>query len=173
MPLLDRLQAAGVAVHWNSPRSPADFDPDSPGWLFDCRGLGARSDWKALRGVRGEVVRIHAPGVSLTRPTRLLHPRYPLYIAPKPGDVFVIGATEIESDDLSPASVRSTLELLSAAYTVHTRLRRSAHPRDPGAVPAGAAPTTCRRCAGSVRGDCRSMACIATASSSRRRSSMP
>ena len=69
--------------------------------------------------MRGEVVRIHAPGVSLTRPTRLLHPRYPLYIAPKPGDVFVIGATEIESDDLSPASVRSTLELLSAAYTVH------------------------------------------------------
>jgi glycine oxidase len=34
--------------------------------------------------------------------------------------VFVIGATEIESDDLSPPSVRSTLELLSAAYSVHT-----------------------------------------------------
>jgi glycine oxidase len=33
--------------------------------------------------------------------------------------VFVIGATEIETEDLSPASVRSTLELLSAAYTVH------------------------------------------------------
>ena len=32
----------------------------------------------------------------------------------------MIGATEIESDDLSPASVRSTLELLSAAYAVHT-----------------------------------------------------
>jgi glycine oxidase len=31
----------------------------------------------------------------------------------------VIGATEIETEDLSPASVRSTLELLSAAYTVH------------------------------------------------------
>jgi glycine oxidase len=31
----------------------------------------------------------------------------------------VIGATEIESDDLSPASVRSALELLSAAYAVH------------------------------------------------------
>jgi glycine oxidase len=34
--------------------------------------------------------------------------------------VFVIGATEIESDDLSPPSVRSTLELLSAAYSVHS-----------------------------------------------------
>ena len=33
--------------------------------------------------------------------------------------MFVIGATEIETDDLSPASVRSVLELLSAAYAVH------------------------------------------------------
>ncbi|MFN4104345.1 MAG: FAD-dependent oxidoreductase, partial [Tepidimonas sp.] len=72
-----------------------------------------------LRGVRGEVARLHAPDVTLQRPTRLLHPRYPIYIAPKPGHLFVIGATQIESDDLSPASVRSTLELLSAAYAVH------------------------------------------------------
>jgi glycine oxidase len=116
--LLHRLQMLGVALHWRSPRSPADV-ADHGGWLFDCRGLGARSEWQALRGVRGEVIRVHAPEVTLTRPTRLLHPRYPLYIAPKPGGVFVIGATEIESDDASPASVRSTLELLSAAYTVH------------------------------------------------------
>lgn len=116
--LLHRLQALGVALHWNSPRSPADLDAHD-GWLFDCRGLGARIEWQALRGVRGEVIRVHAPEVTLARPTRLLHPRYPLYIAPKPDGVFVIGATEIESDDLSPASVRSTLELLSAAYTVH------------------------------------------------------
>lgn len=116
--LLQRLQTLGVAVHWNSPRAPADFS-DHTGWLFDCRGLGARHDWPTLRGVRGEVIRVHAPEVTLTRPTRLLHPRYPLYIAPKPEGVYVIGATEIESDDLSPASVRSTLELLSAAYTVH------------------------------------------------------
>lgn len=116
--LLQHLQALGVALHWRSPRSPADF-ADHRGWLFDCRGLGARAEWQALRGVRGEVIRVHAPEVTLARPTRLLHPRYPLYIAPKPGGVFVIGATEIESDDASPASVRSTLELLSAAYTVH------------------------------------------------------
>jgi glycine oxidase len=69
--------------------------------------------------VRGEVIRLHAPDVALTRPVRLIHPRYPIYIAPKPGQVFVVGATEIETDDLSPASVRSTLELLSAAYSVH------------------------------------------------------
>ena len=122
--LLATLQASpGVKLHWQSPRTPEDFSPGTPGqpdWVIDCRGLGAKPQWNALRGVRGEVVRVHAPEVALQRPTRLVHPRYPLYIAPKPGSVFVIGATEIESDDMSPASVRSTLELLSAAYAVHS-----------------------------------------------------
>ena len=119
--LLGALQAQpGVQLHWNDPRSPGDFAPADYERVIDCRGLGARAQWPGLRGVRGEVVRVHAPEVTLQRPTRLVHPRYPLYIAPKPGNVFVIGATEIESDDMSPASVRSTLELLSAAYAVHT-----------------------------------------------------
>jgi glycine oxidase len=86
--------------------------------VLDCRGLGAQPQWNALRGVRGEVVHLHAPQVRLTRPTRLIHPRYPIYIAPKENGIFKIGATEIESDDLSPMSVRSALELLSAAYSV-------------------------------------------------------
>ncbi|NUZ04764.1 FAD-dependent oxidoreductase [Piscinibacter koreensis] len=117
--LLARMAGLGVRVHWNRACAPDDVDVGTAGWLFDCRGLGARPEWPALRGVRGEVARVHAPEVRLSRPTRLLHPRYPLYIAPKPDGLFVIGATEIESDDLSPASVRSTLELLSAAYSVH------------------------------------------------------
>jgi len=122
--LLATLQASPrVTLHWQSPRAPSDFSPGAtgqPDWLIDCRGLGAKPQWNVLRGVRGEVIRVHAPEVSLKRPTRLVHPRYPLYIAPKPGKLFVIGATEIESDDMSPASVRSTLELLSAAYAVHS-----------------------------------------------------
>ena len=122
--LLDSLQTQKVGLHWNTPKAPEDFTPGTtgrqPDWVFDCRGLGARQEWKALRGVRGEVIRLHAPEVTLQRPTRLIHPRYPIYIAPKPDHVFVIGATEIETEDLSPASVRSTLELLSAAYTVHS-----------------------------------------------------
>ncbi|KAF1046955.1 FAD-dependent oxidoreductase [Xylophilus sp.] len=118
--LLVTLRRLGVALHWNSPRTPEDFAADAPGWLIDCRGLGARGAWKDLRGVRGEVARVHAPEVTLQRPTRLVHPRYPIYIAPKEDHLFVIGATEIESDDLSPPSVRSTLELLSAAYAVHS-----------------------------------------------------
>src|SRR6218665_3299629 len=72
-----------------------------------------------LRGVRGEGAGGHAPDVTPQRPTRLVHPRYPIYIAPKQDHLFVIGATEIESDELAPVSVRSTLELLSAAYAVH------------------------------------------------------
>jgi glycine oxidase len=122
--LLATLEASpNVQLHWQSPRAPSDFSPGAPGQpdrVIDCRGLGAKPQWSALRGVRGEVIRVHAPEVALQRPTRLVHPRYPLYIVPKPGDVFVIGATEIESDDMSPASVRSTLELLSAAYAVHS-----------------------------------------------------
>ena len=124
--LTDSLAALGVTVEWNRPltlEQAQDIQAAQGGWVLDCRGLGARGEWQApaqnLRGVRGEVARIHAPDVTLQRPTRLLHPRYPIYIAPKEDHLFVIGATEIESDDMSPASVRSTLELLSAAYAVH------------------------------------------------------
>jgi hypothetical protein len=84
-----------------------------------------------------------------------VHPRYPLYIAPKPGHgVFVIGATEIESEDMSPASVRSTLELLSAAYAVHSgfaeaRIRGDRHAVPPHAArqPAGHPPAAAARAA--------------------------
>lgn len=119
--MLHQLQRLQVKLNWDSPRSINDFSPGNPGqpdWVFDCRGLGARAQWPAVRGVRGEIITLQAPEVKLTRPTRLIHPRYPIYIAPKGGDIFVLGATEIESDDLSPVSVRSTLELLSAAYSV-------------------------------------------------------
>ncbi|KZN49041.1 FAD-dependent oxidoreductase [Pseudoalteromonas luteoviolacea] len=89
-------------------------------WIIDCRGVGAKQDKPGLRGVRGEVARIFAPEVNLQRPVRLMHPRYPIYIAPKPNHQYVIGATEIESQDANDITVRSTLELLSAAYTVHS-----------------------------------------------------
>ena len=89
-------------------------------WVLDCRGLGARPDLPDLRGVRGELVYVHAPEVHLRRPVRLVHPRYPIYIVPRANDKYLIGATAIESEDRSDIAVRSMLELLSAAYTVHT-----------------------------------------------------
>lgn len=117
-----RALAAGLAqrkvdTHWNSAVEGTAY-PDAR-VVIDCRGLGGKPVWPTLRGIRGEVARVHAPGISLTRPVRLLHPRYPIYIAPKQDDVYVIGATEIEGEDMSPVSVRSALELLSAAFSVH------------------------------------------------------
>lgn len=89
-------------------------------WVIDTRGLGAQQDLNTLRGVRGELIVVRAPEVHLTRPVRMLHPRYRLYVVPRPNNIYLIGATAIESQDLSPISVRSTLELLSAAYALHT-----------------------------------------------------
>ncbi|QWE01414.1 FAD-dependent oxidoreductase [Polynucleobacter sp. JS-Mosq-20-D10] len=127
--LLVELTLMKVPCHWNQAADSELLRTKENGydWVIDCRGLGAKVSWgdagrssKDLRGVRGEVIRLHAPEVKLRRPTRLIHPRYPIYIAPKEDDVYVVGATEIESEDLSPMSVRSALELLSAVYTVHS-----------------------------------------------------
>ena len=89
-------------------------------WVFDARGLGAQDEVENLRGVRGEVFWLEAPEVKITRPTRMLHPRYKIYIVPRPNNRYIIGATEIESEDKSPMSVRSSLELLSAVYSMHS-----------------------------------------------------
>ncbi|MBS1174453.1 MAG: thiO [Burkholderiaceae bacterium] len=86
--------------------------------VFDCRGLGAKDALPTLRGVRGEVLRIHCPQVQLTRVVRLIHPRYQLYIAPRANHEFVIGATSIESESMNGISVRSSMELMSALVTV-------------------------------------------------------
>lgn len=87
--------------------------------VFDCRGLGAQSVFPDLRALRGELIWVHAPEVKLQRPIRLLHPRYSLYLVPRPGNIYLIGASEIEAKDFSPISVRTTLELLTAVYYLH------------------------------------------------------
>lgn len=87
-------------------------------WVLDCRGLGAKPRHPSLRGVRGEVLHVQTDEVTLQRPVRLMHPRYQLYIVPKPDQRFVIGATQIESEDRSPMSLQSSLELGSALYTL-------------------------------------------------------
>ena len=84
--------------------------------VFDVRGVGARPQLP-MRGVRGEIFLLHAPEVSLSRPLRLMHPRHSVYIVPRPDRYFVVGASEIESEDRSNVSLRSTLELLSAAHS--------------------------------------------------------
>ncbi|SFN42217.1 glycine oxidase [Roseovarius lutimaris] len=92
--------------------------PTAPN-VIDCRGLAARDALKDLRGVKGEMVILRAPDLTLSRPVRLLHPRFPLYIVPRGDGVFMLGATQIESGERGRASVRSVMELLSAAYALH------------------------------------------------------
>lgn len=94
-------------------------DGDVVGQVIDCRGLAARDELSALRGVKGEMVILRAPDFALDRPLRLLHPRFPLYIVPRGDGVFMLGATQIESGDRSRATVRSVVELLNAAYALH------------------------------------------------------
>lgn len=86
---------------------------------LDCRGLGAKTELQQLYAVRGECVWLHAPNVLLNRPIRLMHPRYPLYVVPRPNNVYIVGASEIVADDHSPISVRTLLELLTAVYSIH------------------------------------------------------
>ncbi|TIQ00357.1 MAG: glycine oxidase ThiO [Mesorhizobium sp.] len=84
---------------------------------IDCMGM-ASSD-ERLRGVRGEMLILRTPDISLSRPVRLLHPRFPLYLAPRANHHFMVGATMVESLSTGPVTVRSMMELLNAAYSVH------------------------------------------------------
>jgi glycine oxidase len=85
----------------------------------DARGVGSKPGLPTLRGVRGEVLRVHCPEVQLQRPVRLMHPRYQLYVAPRPDGHYVVGATELESEDDGPVTLRSVLELASALHSLH------------------------------------------------------
>ncbi len=86
--------------------------------VIDCRGYGARNEEPELRGVKGEILIVRNEEFALSRPVRLMHPRYPLYIAPRADSVFMIGATMIEGAD-EHVSVRSGMELMSALYSLH------------------------------------------------------
>jgi glycine oxidase len=109
-----RLADAGGTIQFNSDVNPDDID----GIVIDCRGLFARDTQPELRGVKGEMVIVETSEIEFTRPVRLIHPRWPLYIIPRADHQFMIGATSIEAEDRG-VSVRSALELLSAAYAVH------------------------------------------------------
>jgi glycine oxidase len=110
------LVEAEVECHWETFVEDGAL-PDA-GFVVDCRGMGAKRDWAKLRGVRGEIVRLHAPEIELRHMLRLLHPRHPVYVVPRPEGRLVVGATCIESEDRSPVSVRGVLELLSSAYSL-------------------------------------------------------
>jgi len=108
------IRAAGGAIEFGSNVAPEELD----GTVIDCRGLAARGPGQELRGVKGEIILIETKEVELSRPVRLVHPRFPLYVISRGQGRFMLGATSIESEDRG-ISVRSALELLGAAYSVH------------------------------------------------------
>src|SRR6201995_1888496 len=108
------IAQAGGRIEFGSDADASDLD----GIVIDCRGLAARDTQSELRGVKGEMIVVESSEVELSRPVRLIHPRFPLYVIPRGDGRFMLGATSIESEDTS-VSVRSALELLGAAYVVH------------------------------------------------------
>ena len=108
--LATNLASKGVPIRTSEPHDGRT--------TLDCRGLAARDAIKDLRGVKGEMIVLRCPGVRLNRPVRMLHPRFPVYVVPRGDGDFMVGATMIESDERKRVSVRSLLELLSAAYAL-------------------------------------------------------
>ena len=113
--ILQKAISAGVKTCFGEKNMLSGSD-----YIIDCRGMAAQDDLPGLRGVRGEMAIIQTNEITLSRPVRLLHPRFPLYVVPWPDNHFMIGATVIESDDQGPVSVRSGLELLGSAYALHS-----------------------------------------------------
>lgn len=107
--LRGRLAGMGVRFH----HGPAS------GRVVDCTGMAAASHFPDLRAVRGEMLTLYAPDVTLSRTVRLLHPRFPCYIVPRGDGRYMVGATMVESARSGGVSARAVLELLSAAYAVH------------------------------------------------------
>ena len=104
-----------------------------PGWIktektftnydfvFDVRGVGATD--VGIRGVRGEVLVLDPPShFCLSHPVRFLHPRFKIYIVPHENRRILVGSTEIESQDVSPISLQSALDLLTVAQYVFPEL---------------------------------------------------
>ena len=118
-------EAPGVDWHWRStvravePGALVLADGGRPRFdlVFDVRGTGASPELP-VRGVRGEMVWLQAADHGLTRPVRLLHPRHRVYLVPRAADTVLVGASEIESADRSPVSLRSAVELMAAAHSV-------------------------------------------------------
>ncbi len=119
--LSPRRALTDLAIHLKRSGTPVRAKPsDAPVALtVDCRGFAAQNVLPDLRGVKGEMLLLRAPDVTLIRPVRLLHPRMPLYIVPRGDGVYMLGATMIESADRRRITARSMLELLSAAYALN------------------------------------------------------
>ncbi len=114
------LEEAGVVCRWKT-RVSDDAMPQA-GVVVDCRGMGARNAAAGLRGIRGEILRLHAPAVKFRHMVRLIGGAQPVYVVPRAEGRLVVGATAYESEDRSPASVGGVIGLLTAAVALMPRL---------------------------------------------------
>ncbi|WP_294610139.1 FAD-dependent oxidoreductase [uncultured Roseovarius sp.] len=120
-------RSALTALHQSLLRDGVEFivaerdptDSSKAGLTIDCRGYSARDELTNLRGVKGEMLMLSCPDVTLSRTVRLLHPRIPLYVVPRGNGIYMVGATMIESSASDHVTARSLLEMLSAAYALN------------------------------------------------------
>jgi glycine oxidase len=98
-----------------------DTDPSEDDFsdIVDCTGPARIGQDRDLRGVRGEMLYLQTEEVTLARPVRLLHPRFPVYVVPRGNGLFMVGATMIETEFDGPITARSMMELLNTAYALH------------------------------------------------------
>ncbi|MEL7276189.1 MAG: FAD-dependent oxidoreductase [Pseudomonadota bacterium] len=110
--LITTLHSRGVEVARTA-------DASTTGTAVVATGYAARHALTDLRGVKGEMLVLHCLDVAITRPIRLMHPRFPAYLVPRGDGVYMLGATQIESADGSRVTARSLVDLLNAAYAIH------------------------------------------------------
>ncbi|MEO7067641.1 MAG: FAD-dependent oxidoreductase [Rhodanobacter sp.] len=114
--LATQLGAMGVTIRYGVDTDAEHIEADQ---VIDCRGMAARDTLQDLRGVRGEMILLRSTDIQLTRPIRLLHPRFGLYVVPRGDGIFMLGGTLLESASHGPVTVRSAMGLLNAAYALH------------------------------------------------------
>ncbi|MDW9912780.1 FAD-dependent oxidoreductase [Sinorhizobium meliloti] len=78
--------------------------------VVDCTGAARIGEAEDLRGVRSEILYLRSCDVDLSRPVRLLHRRFPVYIVPRGDGLFMVGATVIETEFDGPIVARSLME---------------------------------------------------------------
>jgi D-amino-acid oxidase len=118
--LVGRLRALGGAIERHHLASLAELEADA---VVNCAGLGARELARdaSLTAVRGQVVRVRAPGVQewlldQSDPERLV------YIVPRDHDV-VLGGTAQEGDEDRTADPATTAAIRSRCSALVPALR--------------------------------------------------
>ncbi|MFT6072606.1 MAG: glycine oxidase [Alphaproteobacteria bacterium] len=116
--LRDYCQGLGIEIHFNT-----KITAPMPNTItIHTTGLWGQQDLTSLRSVKGEMIIVKCPDLTLTRPVRLLHPHHPIYIVPRPDNHYMIGATTIETQGQSHhnfISVQSAGTLLTQAFNIH------------------------------------------------------